>query len=286
MTACYENKDGRLCIAPLRELVEPIIADVSVRCEDGQLRALEQVMAWDDERGWWRATVGLARGGGHSIIVRLAGWVLDDLADLARCELVDTPVLHKVNPRRLFSYTRFLTGQELKEDEHGPLPSGVKPPPRNTYYRRIDLNATTVHDFGRHGQDLDRMIADIVEDFVGARDEHGNHLHGLQDIDRQILNVQVIYGAISAQLWVLCSRTLRGVHTGLPRHLKARQRRTTSHRQAAAAPTRRQAQREQAAHPGQRPLVDDGGSVAQRGVPLIVALVRRRESSETDDGDG
>ncbi|MGA2929417.1 MAG: hypothetical protein ABSG43_26190 [Solirubrobacteraceae bacterium] len=292
MTACYDGKQGKPYIAELRALVAPIIGQVRVRCEDGQLRPLPEVMEWDDERNWWRRTVGLARGGGHSVIVQLGNWVLEDLADVARCELVDTAVLHKVNPRRLFSYERFVTAEPFDERKHGPLPSDVKAPPRNTEYRRLDLNGTSVRDFGRHGQDLDRMINDIVEDFVGARDERGKFVHGLRDIDRQIFDVQVRYGARGAQLWVLGSRTVRGVHTGLPRRLKARQRRTTSHRLAAGAPARRQARREQAAHAGQ-PSLDvgrqpsvAGGSLARRGVPLIVALARRRESSETDDGDG
>jgi hypothetical protein len=85
LTACYENKDGRLCVAPLRELAEWIVTGVQVRCEDGQLRSLEQVMVWDEQCGWWRPTVGLGRGGGPSIIVALGDWVLADLGDERRC---------------------------------------------------------------------------------------------------------------------------------------------------------------------------------------------------------
>jgi hypothetical protein len=287
LTACYQNDQGRTCITPLRELAERILTAVLVRCEDGQLHPLGETMAWDEECGWWHPTTRLARGGCPSMIVRLAPWVLEDLADPSRCVLIDTPVLHAVNPRRLFSYVQFITAPKMGEEElkQRRLPDGVREPPRSTFYRRFDLNATTVRDFGRHGQDLDRMTQDIAEDFIGARDAQGRYEHGLQDIDKQILEANVVYTVNAAQLWLLCT-CQHGLRRGLPRGLRARQRRSSSRQQS--APTSRQARRQQAAHAGAstQPPVAHGSPRTQRGVPLIVQLARRRESSEADDGDG
>jgi hypothetical protein len=55
LTACYQNDQGRTVITALRELTERILAGVLVRCEDGQLRPVAEIMAWDGERGWWQA---------------------------------------------------------------------------------------------------------------------------------------------------------------------------------------------------------------------------------------
>jgi hypothetical protein len=200
------------------------------------------------------------------------------------CVIVDTAVVHAVGPRRLFSYLQFLTARDFDVTKNE-LPKWLKEPPRNTSYRRLDLNATTVRDFGRHGKDLDRMIADVVEDFLGGHSEHGKRVHGLVDIDRQILDVQVRYGARGAELWVLRSRKLHGVHSGLPRRLNSRERRASLRGQPATS--HRQARRQQAAHAAQPQLLGaSAGRGSERGVPLVVRLARERDRSDGDDDGG
>jgi len=133
------------------------------------------VVRGDDGR--WQQIAKVARGGGTSILIVFAGWVLDALnapADQAgrTFVLLDTARSCRSAPGGCSAGTAPAIDSKL------PVPDGVPRPPQNTFYKRIDLNRTSVRDFGRHGQDLDRVCEDIREDFSGA--------HGIADIDRRV----------------------------------------------------------------------------------------------------
>ena len=148
------------------------------------------------------------------------------------------------------------------------MPDGVPGPPQNTFYKRIDLNRTSVRDFGRHGQDLDRVCEDIREDFSGE--------HGIAQIDRRIHSVHTKWSGGVMQLWV-CWRTARELphRGGLPRRLAARQR--WLNRRPTAPASDRQRRRQDAADRDRSPAVR--GMQAVRGVPKIVALARSQTAT-------
>ena len=144
-------------------------------------------------------------------------WVLDALdapADEAGTAFVvlDAAPFLQVGSRRLLSWLAVRAAPPV--DAKAQLPSEVPRPPSNTVSERIDLNHTSVRDFGRHGCDLDRVCKDIREDFCGE--------HGLAEIDRRIHSAQAVWSGGVLQLW-LCWRTARELphRGGLPRRLAA-----------------------------------------------------------------
>src|SRR5450755_4918350 len=113
------------------------------------------------EDGRFEQTVGLARGGGASVLIVFADWVLDALdapVDQAGSAFVvmDTAAFLQVGSRRWLSWLAIRTAPVV--DAKAPLPAGVPRAPSNTVYKRIDLNHRSVRDFGRHGHDLDRVL--------------------------------------------------------------------------------------------------------------------------------
>ena len=264
---------GEPYIAEQRKLQRPIIEEVLVRTADDpeRLRSLSEVMVRGED-GRFEQTVQLARGGGASVLIVFADWVLDALdapVDRAGTTFVvlETAPFLQVGSRRLLSWLAVRTAPTV--DAKAQLPGEVTRPPSNTVYKRIDLNHTSVRDFGRHGCDLDRVCEDIREDFCGE--------HGLAEIDRRIHSAHAVWSGSVLQLWV-CWRTARELahRGGLPRRLAARAR-WRSRRQT--APATGQPRRQNAAH---------GSGVSrtsprrcERGVPKIVALAR----SQTDSGD-
>jgi hypothetical protein len=265
---------GEPYIAAQRKLEQPILKDVLVRAADDpeRLRSLSEVMVRGED-GRFQQSAPLARGGGASVLIVFADWVLDTLdapADQAGTAFVvlDTAAFLQVGSRRLLSWLAVRTAPV--EDAKAPLPAGVPRAPSNTVYKRIDLNHRSVRDFGRHGQDLDRVCEDIREDLCGE--------HGIAQIDPRIHSAHAIWSGHILQLWV-CWRTARELaHRGeLPRRLAARQR-WRSRRHAAPA-TGRQRLRQNAAHGSE---VSPTTTIGQeRGVPRIVALAR----SQTVSGD-
>ena len=228
------------------------------------------------EDGRWQQTARLARGGGASILIVFAGWVLDALNAPAEQAgrtfvLLDTAPFLQVDSRRLFSWLAAQTAPAV--DPKLPLPEGVPRAPQNTYYKRIDLNRTSVRDFGRHGQDLDRVYEDIREDFSGE--------HGIAEIDRRIHSVHSRWSGGVMQLWV-CWRTARELphRGGLPRRLAARQR--WLNRRATAPATDRQRRRQAAADRERNPAASSVR--ADRGVPKIVAMARSQTATGDDAG--
>jgi hypothetical protein len=184
--------------------------------------------------------------------------------------LFDTAPFLGVGSRRLFSWQQACTCPPV--DPNARLPEGVPPPPRNTVYKRIDLNHVSVRDFGRHGQDLDRVCADIREDFCGE--------HGIAQIDTRLHSAHPVWSGGVLQLWV-CWRTASELpHRGeLPRRLAARQR-WINRRQTTSTTGRQRRGQDHAAESSRtaRP---------GRGVPKIVALARSQTACGDDaDGDG
>ena len=181
--------------------------------------------------------------------------------------MLDTAPFLQFGSRRLLSWLAVRTAPQV--DAKAQLPGEVPRPPSNTVYKRIDLNHTSVRDFGRHGCDLDRVCEDIREDFCGE--------HGLAEIDRRIHSAHAIWSGSVLQLWV-CWRTARELphRGGLPRRLAARQR-WRSRRQTAPV-TGRQRRRQNAGH---AEASRARTRRCERGVPKIVALAR----SQTDSGD-
>ena len=269
---------GESYIADQRRLERPIIRDVLVRtAEDPErLVSLSEIMVRGDD-GRFEQTASLARGGGASILIVFADWVLEAL-DAPAGEagktfvVLDTPSFVRVRSRRLFSWLAVHIAPASDPKER--LPDGVPRPAQNTYYKRIDLNHVSVRDFGRHGQDLDRICEDIREDLCGE--------HGVAEIDRRIHSVHPIWSGGVLRLW-LCCRSARDLpHRGeLPRRLAARQR-WLSRRRAAPA-TGRKRRREDAAYT-EKPSAA-GAARPVRGVPKIVGLARSQTVSG-DDGDG
>jgi len=270
---------GEPYIAEQRRLERPMIEDVLVRTADDPQRlvSLSQIRARGED-GRWQQTAKLARGGGASILIVFAGWVLDALnapaAEAGRTfVLLDTVPFLQVGSRRLFSWLTVQTAPAT--DPKLPVPDGVPRPPQNAYYKRIDLNRTSARDFGRHGQDLDRICEDIREDFSGE--------HGIAEIDRRIHSVHTRWVGGVMQLWV-CWRTARELphRGGLPRRLAARQR--WLNRRPTAPATDGQQRRQAAADRGRSPAVR--GVLADRGVPMIVALARSQTATGDDAAGG
>jgi hypothetical protein len=197
------SHSGEPYIAEQRKLEQPILEDVLVRTADDpeRLRSLAEVMVRGED-GRFQQTVPLARGGGASILIVFADWVLDTLdgpADQAGTAFVvlDTAAFLQVGSRRLLSWLAVRTTPVV--DANAPLPAGVPRAPSNTVYKRIDLNHTSVQDFGRHGQDLDRVCEDIREDLCGE--------HGIMQIDRRIHSAHAIWsGPHPATVGVLAHR--------------------------------------------------------------------------------
>ena len=269
---------GEPYIAEQRKLEHAIFKDILVRTaeEPERLRPLREIMVRGED-GRWQQTAQLARGGGASILIALNDRVLEAL-EAPTTEagktfvLLDAVPFLAVGSRRLFSWQQACTAPAV--DPKAPLPEGVPRPPSNTVYKRIDLNHVSVRDFGRHGCDLDRIFADIREDFCGE--------HGLAQIDRRIHSVHPVWSGGVLSLWV-CWRTARELpHRGeLPRRLAARQR-WINRRSQTPAPTTRQRSRQDAAHAGE---TSARTARSERGVPRIVALARSQTASG-NDGDG
>jgi hypothetical protein len=269
--------NGEPYIAEQRKLERPVLEDVLVRtAEDPErLRSLSEIIVRGED-GRWRQTAQLARGGGASILIVLGDWVIEALD--ARIEeagktfaVFDTGPFLQVGARRLFSWQQACTWPAV--DPKAPLPDRVPPAPRNTVYKRIDLNHVSVRDFGRHGADLGRICEDIREDFCGE--------HGIARIDRRIHSVHPVWSGGVLQLWV-CWRTARELpHRGeLPRRLAARAR-WVSRRQTPR--TGRQRRRQDGAHAAESSRART--AQPERRVPKIVALARSQTVSG-DDGDG
>lgn len=199
------------------------------------------------EDGRFEQTVQLARRGGASVLIVFADWVLDALdtpADEAGAAFVvlDAAPFLQVGSRRLLSWLAVRNAPPV--DAKAQLPSEVPRPPSNTVSKRIDLNHTSVRDFGRHGCDLDRVCEDIREDFCGE--------HGLAEIDRRIHSAQAVWSGGVLQLWVRW-RTARELphRGGLTPRLAARQRWRS--RQQTAPVTGRQRYRGKRGHALRRP---------------------------------
>lgn len=129
--------------------------------------------------------------------------------------LLDVASFVAVGSRRLFSWLAVQTAPVV--DAGARLPEKVPRPPQNTVYKRIDLNHVSVRDFGRHGQDLDRVCEDIREDLCGE--------HGIAEIDRRIHSAHAVWSGGVLQLWVCCRTARELPHRGdLPRRLAARAR--------------------------------------------------------------
>jgi hypothetical protein len=270
---------GEPYIASQRKLKQPILKDVLVRSAEHPDRvvSLSEIMIRRED-GRYEQTVELARGGGASVLLVFAGWVLDALAapaDQAGTLFVvlDTPTFLSVGSRRLFAWLAILTAPALSAGER--LPEKVPRPPQNTVYKRIDLNYKSVRDFGRHGHDLDRICEDVREDVCGE--------HGIAAIDRRVHSAHAIWSGGVLQLWV-CWRSARDLphRGGLPRRLAARRRWLGRSHVAPAATGRRRRCRERTSTAGQTARAN--GVQAGRGVPRIVALARSQTASG-DDGD-
>jgi hypothetical protein len=267
---------GEPYIAERRKLDRPVIEDVLVRtAEDPErLVSLSEIMV-RGEGGRYEQTAELARGGGASILIVFADWVLDALnapADQAgrTFVLLDVATFLAVGSRRLLSWLAVQTAPAV--DVGAKLPEKVPRPPQNTVYKRIDLNHVSVRDFGRHGQDLDRVCEDIREDLCGE--------HGIAEIDRRIHSAHAVWSGGVLQLWICCRTARELPHRGeLPRRLAARAR--WLRRGQAPAPT--SGQRARAAHASVSPATT--ARRAERGVPKIIRLARSQTVSG-DDGDG
>ena len=273
---------GEPYIAERRKLYRPIIEDVLVRTADDpeRLRSLSEIMVRDED-GRFEQTVPPERRSRASVLIVFADWVLDALdapADEAGTAFVvlDAAPFLQVGSRRLLSWLAVRAAPPV--DAKAQLPSEVPRPPSNTVSERIDLNHTSVRDFGRHGCDLDRVCKDIREDFCGE--------HGLAEIDRRIHSAQAVWSGGVLQLW-LCWRTARELPNrgGLPRRLAARQRwrsrqqtAPVTGRQQTAPVTGRQRCRQNAGHAEASRVRTRR---CERGAPKIVALAR----SQTDSGD-
>src|SRR5450755_2983544 len=177
---------GEPYIAEQRKLEQPILKDVLVRTADDpeRLRSLSEIMVRGED-GRFGQTAQLARGGGASVLIVFADWVLDTLdapADQAGTTFVvlDTAAFLQVGSRRLLSWLAVRTAPVV--DAKAPLPAGVPRAPSNTVYKRIDLNHRSVRDFGRHG--LDRVCEDIREGPLRrARDRADRPAHPLHARD-------------------------------------------------------------------------------------------------------
>ncbi len=271
---------GEPYIAEQRKLEQPIIDDVLVRTADDpdRLTSLSEIMV-RGENGRFQQTIQLARGGGASVLIVFADWILDTLdapAEQAGSTFVvlDTAAFLQVGSRRLLSWLAVRTAPAV--DAKTPLPAGVPRAPSNTVYKRIDLNHTSVHDFGRHGHDLERICEDIREDLCGE--------HGIAHIDRRVHAAHAVWTGHIPQLWV-CWRTARDLphRSELPRRLAARQRWRNRHQPTPA--TGRQRRCQNAARAAE--VSPTSKRRAERGVPKIVALARSHtDSGDNGDGDG
>jgi hypothetical protein len=268
---------GEPYIAEQRRLERPIVDDVLVRRADDpeRLVSLSEIMR-RCEHGRYEQTAELARGGGASVLIVFADWVLDALnapADQAgrTFVLLDVGTFLAVGSRRLFTWLAVQTAPVT--DAGAKLPEHVPRPPQNTVHKRIDLNHVSVRDFGRHGQDLDRICEDLREDLCGE--------HGIAEIDRRIHSAHAVWSGGVLQLWICC-RTARELphRGGPPRRLAARAR--WLRRGQTPSPSSRQRCRE-AAHANMPRAARVPG--AGRGVPKIVRLARSQTASG-DDGDG
>jgi hypothetical protein len=132
--------------------------------------------------GRFEQTAGLTRGGGASILIVFASWVLDALSapveEAGRAfVLIDATAFLAVGSRRLFTWLAVQTAPPV--DVAAKLPERVPRPPANTLYKRIDLNHVSVRDFGRHGRDLDqdaRTFARICAASTGSRRSTGGSI--------------------------------------------------------------------------------------------------------------
>jgi hypothetical protein len=268
------DHSGEPYIAEQRKLERPVIEDVLVRtAEDPErLVSLSEIMLRGED-GRYEQTAELARGGGASILIVFAEWVLDSFnapADQAgrTFAVLDVASFLTVGSRRLFSWLAVQTAPAV--DAGAKLPEKVPRPPQNTIYKRIDLNHVSVHDFGRHGQDLDRICEDIREDLCGE--------HGIAEIDRRIHSAHAVWSGGVLQLWICCRTARELPHRGdLPRRLAARAR-WLRRKQAPATVSRQR--RRGGVHASVSPPT--AARRAERGVPKIVHLAR----SQTVSGDG
>ena len=212
---------GEPYVAEQRRLEGSVLKDVLVRAAEDPKRlvSLSEILVRGED-GRFEQTVELARGGGASMLLVFSDWVLDALQapvdEAGRTfVLLDVASFLAVGSRRLFSWLAVQTAPPV--DAGAKLPEKVPRPPQNTIYKRIDLNRTSVRDFGRHGLDLERVCEDIREDFCGE--------HGIADIDRRIHSAHAVWLGGVLQLWV-CWRTAHKLphRAGVPRRLAARRR--------------------------------------------------------------
>ena len=141
---------GQPYIAEQRRLERPIIEDVLVRtAEDPQrLVSLSEIMVRGDD-GRWQQTAKLARGGGASILIVFADWVLDALNAPAEQAgktfvLLDTAPFLQVGSRRLFSWLAVQTAPAI--DPKLPLPDGV---PQAAEQHRLQADRSQPHERAR-----------------------------------------------------------------------------------------------------------------------------------------
>jgi hypothetical protein len=266
---------GEPYIAEQRKLERPIIQDVLLRTgeEPERLVSLSDIMLRGED-GRYEQTAELARGGGASILIVFADWVLDALgapADQAgrTFVLLDVASFLAVGSRRLFTWLTVQTAPAI--DAGTKLPEKMARPPQNTVYKRIDLNHVSVRDFGRHGHDLDRICEDIREDLCGE--------HGIAEIDRRIHSAHAIWSGGVLQLWICCRSARELPHRGdLPRRLAARARWLRRGQTPAIASHQR---RRTAAHDSVSPATT--APRTERGVPKIIRLARSQTVSGDDD---
>jgi hypothetical protein len=266
---------GEPYIAERRKLDQPVLQAIVVRTAEApdRLTPLSEVMARDED-GRFQQTVQLAPGGGASMLISFSDWVLEALAAPSdqvgtRFVLLDAGAFLRVRSRRLFTWLAVRTAPAI--DSKTTLPADVPRAPQNTVYKRIDLNHVSVRDFGRHGQDLDRVCEDIREDLCGE--------HGLTEIDTRIHSARALWSGGVLQLWI-CWRTGRELpHRGeLPRRLAARCRRCRRGERSAPDGGR-------PGHSSLRQSIPSSPIAPRpRGVPRIVQLARSQMSS-SDDGD-
>jgi hypothetical protein len=120
---------GEPYIAEQRKLDQPILADMLVRTADDpdRLRSWSEIMVHGQD-GRFQQTVGLARGGGASVLIVFTDWVLDTLdapADQAGTTFVvlDTAPFLQVGSRRLLSWLAVRTAPAV--DAKTQLPAQV-----------------------------------------------------------------------------------------------------------------------------------------------------------------
>ena len=124
------DHSGEPYIAEQRRLERPIIDDVLVRTADDPQRlvSLAEITVRGDD-GRWQQTARLARGGGASILIVFAGWVLDALNAPAEQAsrtfvLLDTVPFLQVGSRRLFSWLAAQTAPAI--DPNWPCPTACQ----------------------------------------------------------------------------------------------------------------------------------------------------------------